>query len=244
MRFRPAFWMTVFAVPSLALLLALGTWQVARMQWKEALISEFTARAQGEAISPPGAAAAAGLRFQRLALSGVWMHEAEIQMTGRTFEGTAGYHVVTPMRLDDGRILLVNRGWVAQDYRQPESRPKSLASGRREIEAILRLPARKGYFVPENDPVRNDWFTLDIDDIADHRDLGADVIRAYRADALRPDGPYTQPIGAAVDIDIPNNHWHYALTWYGIALGLIGVYIAWHHQTGRLGAKQGRRSQS
>ena len=226
--------MTVFAVPSLAILLALGTWQVARMQWKEALIDELTARAQGSAIAPPAAADAAGMRFQRLALSGAWMHDAEVQLTGRTFEGTAGYHVVTPMRLDDGRILLVNRGWVPQDYRRPESRPKTLHAGRQEVEAILRLPAEKGYFVPENDPARDDWFTLDIDGIAAHRGLGAETVTAYRADALRPEGPYVLPIGAAVDIDIPNNHWHYALTWYGIALGLVGVYGAWHHQAGRL----------
>ena len=244
MVFRPAFWMTVFAVPSLAILLSLGTWQVVRMQWKEALISEFTARAQGEAVAPPAAADAPGLRFQRLSLSGTWMHEAEIQMIGRTFEGTAGYHVVTPMKLDDGRILMVNRGWVSQDYRRPESRPASLASGPQRIEAILRLPAQKGYFVPDNNPVGDDWFTLDIGDIAGHHDLGPEVVTAYRADALRPDGPYVLPIGAAVDIDIPNNHWHYALTWYGIALGLVGVYMSWHHQSGRLRMGGGGRSRS
>ena len=234
MYFRPAIWMTACAVPALAVLLALGTWQVARMHWKEGLIAEFTARAQGEAIPPPAAGDAAGLRFQRLALSGEWMHEAEIQLTGRTFEGTAGYHVVTPMKLDDGRILLVNRGWVSQDYRRPESRPESLASGRRDVAAILRLPAERGRFVPDNDPERDDWFTFDIADIAAYRGLGQNVVSAYRADVLRPSGPYSMPIGAAVDIDVPNNHWHYALTWYGIALALVGVYAAWHREAGRL----------
>ena len=234
MHFRPAFWMTVFAVPALVLLLGLGTWQVVRMQWKNALIDEFTARALGEAIRPPAGSEAVALRFQRLTLSGEWIHDAEIQLTGRTFEGSPGYHLVTPMRLDDGRILLVNRGWVPEDIRRPESRPETLDAGQREIGAILRLPARRGYFVPENDPSRDDWFTLDIGDIAAHRNLGSEVITAYRADAIRPEGPYTLPIGSGVGIDIPNNHWHYALTWYGIALTLIGVYAAWHHQAGRL----------
>lgn len=235
MYFRPAFWMTVFAAATLAILLALGTWQVKRLYWKEALIEGFTARAFGEAVTPPRAGVAEDMRFQRLTLAGVWMHDAETQLIGRTFEGTAGYHVVTPLKLDDGRILLVNRGWVDEDYRRPETRPGSLAPGRQRIDAILRLPKRKGYFVPDNDPVGDFWFTLDIDGIAIHHDLGADVIRSYSADALRPDGPLAQPIGAAVEIDIPNDHRNYALTWYGIALGLIGVYLAWHHQTGRLG---------
>lgn len=242
MHFRPAFWMTVLAVPALALLLCLGTWQLARMQWKEALIAEFSSRAHGGAVPPPAAGDAADMRFQRLSLSGVWMHDAEVQLIGRTFEGTAGYHVVTPMRLGDGRILLVNRGWVSQDHRRPESRPESLSPGRQDIEAILRLPAQKGYFVPANDPGRDDWFTLNIADITSHHGLGGDVITAYSADAVRPDGPYAMPIGAGVEIDIPNDHWHYALTWYGIALCLVGVYTAWHHQAGRLRAGRGKRN--
>jgi surfeit locus 1 family protein len=226
--------MTVVAIPTLAILLYLGTWQVLRMEWKESLIDEFTLRATAEAITPPVADKAAEMRYQRLEVSGVWLHEDEVQLTGRLFEGTAGYHVITPMRLDDGRVLILNRGWVSQDFRRPESRPSSLDSGRVSVEAILRLPFRKGYFVPENNPGQDDWFTLNIDDIAAHHELGDRVIRTFSADVLRPDGPYVLPIGAGIDINIPNDHWNYALTWYGIALGLIGVYLTWHVQAGRL----------
>lgn len=239
MIFRPALWMTVAAIPALLILLWLGSWQVLRMQWKQELITEFTARAQGEAIAPP--IAADGKRFQRLSVAGTWMHHAEIQLTGRTFEGTAGYHVITPMKLDDGRILLLNRGWVSQDYRRQESRPSTLAAGRQQVDAILRLPARKGYFVPENNLESDDWFTLNITDIKTRHDLGEEVITGYSADVLRAKGPYVLPIGAAVEIDIPNDHLNYAMTWYGLALGLIGVYLAWHHQAGRLGFKSGRQ---
>lgn len=233
MTFRPALWMTVAAIPALAMLLYLGTWQVLRMQWKDALIAEFTMRATAQAITPPPASAAADMRYQRLSVTGEWMHHAEVQLTGRTFEGTAGYHVITPMRLEDGRVLIMNRGWVSQDYRRAEKRPSSLDQGRVSVDAILRLPARKGYFVPVNYPDQDDWFTLNISDIAAHHNLD-EVITAYTADVMRPDGAYVLPIGAAVEINIPNDHWHYALTWYGLALGLIGVYASWHVQAGRL----------
>ena len=75
-------------------------------------------------------------------------------------------------------------------------------------------------------------------DIKNHHYLGENVITTYTADVMRPDGPYVLPIGAAVEIDIPNDHWNYALTWYGLALGLIGVYVSWHMQTGRLRFKK------
>ena len=240
MSFRPSLWMTVFAIPALLALLYLGTWQIMRMHWKEALIENFTNRATAEAITPPVAAQAEALQYQRLMVKGVWMHHAEVQLIGRTFEGTAGYHVVTPMRLNDGRILLMNRGWVAQDYRRPESRPSTLDAGEVTVEAILRLQRQKGYFVPDNNPEQDDWFTLNVGDITRHHDLGDGVITAYSADVLRKPGAYVLPIGAAVEINIPNDHWQYALTWYGIALGLIGVYLTWHVQAGRLrfGRKQ------
>ncbi|MCE2516285.1 MAG: SURF1 family protein [Alphaproteobacteria bacterium] len=242
MTFRPKLWMTVAAIPALMMLIYLGTWQVMRMQWKDALIEEFTSRATAAAVAPPAAASAADNQYQRMKLTGVWMHHAETQLIGRTFEGTAGYHVITPFRLDDGRVMLLNRGWVSQDYRLPEARPSTLTAGPVEVTAILRLPARKGYFVPANNPQQNDWFTLNIADIAAHHQLGDNLITTYTGDVLRNSGPYVLPIGADVDINIPNDHWHYALTWYGLALGLIGVYLAFHYQAGRLrfGGKGGQ----
>jgi surfeit locus 1 family protein len=232
-KFRPALWMTVAVIPALAMLIYLGTWQVMRMQWKDALIADFTHRVTSQAVPAPEREADIN-RYQRLMLNGIWMHHAEVQLTGRTFEGTAGYHVITPFRLDDGRIILLNRGWVGQEYRKPETRPSTLVTGSVEVMAILRLPIKKGYFVPQNDPAKDDWFTLTIGDIAAHHHLGDRLIMAYTGDVIRGDGPYVLPIGAKVEINIPNDHLQYALTWYGIALGLIGVYGSWHIQAGRL----------
>ena len=242
MIFRPALWMTLLMLPSLGLLLLLGTWQLARLEWKQGLIADFEARTRAEAIIPPLLAEGIDApRFQRILVKGIWLHEAETHLIGRTFEGTAGYHVVTPMRLEDGRILLLNRGWVAEDYRRRETRPSSLEEGEVELEAIIRLPAKKGYFVPENDPQGDDWFTLEISDIVSWHGLGSrgEVITAYTADVVRAsEGSYTMPIGAKIEVDIPNDHLGYALTWYGLAVALIGVYGVWHHQAGRLSFKR------
>lgn len=233
MIFRPAFWMTIATVPALILLLGLGGWQLWRLEWKQQLIADFESRALAEAVAPP-AEDAAILQYQRLRASGVFLHGLETAMTGKTFEGTAGYHIITPLQLDDGRILLVNRGWVAEDYRNAESRPSSLPQGQQRFEGILRLPQQQGRFVPDNDPEGGFWFTVKPDEIARHHGLGDAVITAYTIDALRDEGPLILPIGASVEIEMRNEHLQYALTWFGLALGLIGVYLSWHHQTGRL----------
>jgi len=238
MGFRPALWMTVFSVMAFGILVTLGSWQIYRMQWKAELIAEFEDRAHSTPIPVTSLSFDEPQRYQRVFVEGVWLHQHEVQLTGRTFEGTAGYHIITPLRLDDDRIILINRGWVSQDYREPAQRPATLTTGLIQVDGIVRLPAKKGYFVPENDLANGDWFTLSIADISQYSGLGDSIVNTFTVDALRPDGPYVLPIGVGVNITLPNNHWQYALTWYGIALGLVGVYFSWHRQAGRLGHKE------
>ena len=61
-------------------------------------------------------------------------------MTGRTYEGNAGFHIVTPFTLADGRTVLVNRGWVSESYREQDKREFTLVEGEVTVAAILRFP--------------------------------------------------------------------------------------------------------
>jgi surfeit locus 1 family protein len=156
-------------------------------------------------------------------------------MTGRTYEGNAGFHIVTPFILEDGRTVLVNRGWVSESYRDPSKRAFSLVEGQTTVEAILRLPGKKGYFVPENDPAGGFWFTLVPEQIVAHLGLGDGAVTDYYAAAIRTSDVVSLPIAARTKLNLRNSHLSYAITWYGIALALLGVYLAFHHQAGRLG---------
>ena len=80
------------------------------------------------------------IEFRNLALYGVFQHDMETFLTGRTYEGNAGFHVVTPFLLEDGRIILVNRGWVSEDYRDPAKRAFSQIDGKISVTGILRRP--------------------------------------------------------------------------------------------------------
>ena len=161
MRFRPFLWLTIVSLPALLVLVGLGSWQLQRLQWKNDLIASFESRAAAAAIAVP--AADVGLEdveFRRLALVGTFQHHKEVFLTGRTYEGNAGFHIVTPFQLDDGRIILINRGWVSEDYRDPAKRAFSQITGLVTVAGILRRPGVKGYFVPENEPDNGFWFTL------------------------------------------------------------------------------------
>ena len=235
MKFRPFFWLTTVTVPALLVLVGLGTWQLGRLQWKNDLITSFESRISAPEIPVP--ASDSGLddiEFSRLQLVGRFIHDKEVFMTGRTYEGNAGFHVVTPFELDDGRLILINRGWVSEDYRDPLKRSFSNFEGTVKVSGILRRPGQKGYFVPENEPENGFWFTLVPEQIADYLRLRPSAIRTFYADALRTSDVLTLPIAAKTELNLRNAHLSYALTWYGIALALIGVYLAFHHQAGRL----------
>ena len=238
MYFRPFFWQTFFALPSLIVLLMLGFWQLDRLAWKTALIENFNARANAAAILPPDPSAdLSQFEFQNLDLTGRFLHDKELYLTGRTYEGNAGFHVVTPFQTVAGQLLLVNRGWVSEAYREPETRLFSVKEEQISLRAVLRLPQQKGYFVPENDPENGFWFTLKPEEMAAFLELD-EVVRTYYADQVRTSAVLTLPIAAETRIEVRNTHLNYALTWFGVALSLIGVYIAYHVNAGRLGLKK------
>mgnify|MGYP003341035725 CR=1 FL=1 len=199
------------------------------------MIDQFEARTAAPAVSPPSAdSLTADSEFTRLALVGEFRHDQEVYLTGRTYEGNAGFHVVTPFELADGQVILINRGWVSEGYKDPAKRVFSRVDGPTTIAGILRKPGQKGYFVPENEPAKEFWFTLLPTEINAHLGLGAAAINSFYADAIRTSEVVTLPIAAKTELNLRNAHLSYALTWYGIALALIGVYVAFHMQAGRL----------
>ena len=235
MKFRPFLWLTIVTLPAFLVLISLGSWQLQRLQWKNDIISNFEARSAAEAIAIPEANAELDvLEFSSLALEGEYLHDKETFLTGRTYEGNAGFHVVTPFLLDDGRTILINRGWVSEDYRDPAKRAFSQIDGKTSVAGILRRPGVRGYFVPENEPENGFWFTLVPSQINRHLGLGDMAIDQFYADALRTSDVVTLPIAAKTKLNLRNAHLSYALTWYGIALALIGVYLVFHYQAGRL----------
>lgn len=240
-RLRPLLWPTFFALPTLLILLALGTWQVQRLEWKNDLIASFEQRSSAPPIELPLAGeVTADLEFRRLRLVGSFDHSRETFMTGRTYEGNAGFHIVTPFSLRDGRVVLVNRGWVSESYRDPAKRPFTLVEGETELDAILRFPGKKGYFVPENEAENGFWFTLVPAQIVAHLELSSAAVTSVYAATIRTGDEVKLPIAARTKLNLRNSHLSYAITWYGIALALIGVYLAFHHQAGRLTFGQGR----
>lgn len=242
MFFRPRLWPTVFTVPAVLFMVGLGVWQLERLAWKTAEIDSFESRVAAAPVGPPAAIDDPDAwKYRRVQATGRFLNDRELQLTGRPYEGNAGFHVLTPLVIDGGPTVLVNRGWVPMDRRRPEARPETLPEGPVTIDGIVRIAGRKGYFVPENEPGRDIWFTVEPRQMAAH--LGIGPAADYYIDVLRPsERPTELPIGALPVVKLRNEHLQYAITWFLLALTLVVVYVVWHRQRDREDRTGGRQA--
>ena len=243
-QFRPMLWPSIFSIITFIILCGFGTWQIKRLYWKEALIQRYITESQSKPISNLSEVSNSELNeFKAVEISGKFLHNNEIYITGKTYEGNAGFHVVTPFKMENNKIVLINRGWVSEGYKNPNKRKFSLTKGLVKLKGIIRYPQKKGYFVPENDGKNGFWFTIKPNQIFDFINITSNpIIDKYYIDALRIGEKLTLPIGVDGKPKFRNQHLSYAITWYGLALSLLFVYLSYHSSTGRLIFKMTKRN--
>jgi surfeit locus 1 family protein len=214
-----------------AILVSLGVWQLHRLAWKEAILARVAARvtAPPQAVPPPAAWPTLqpdDYEYRHVALDGTFDHADEALV----FRGTAagpGYFVLTPLRLADGSTVIVNRGFVPSDRADPTTRRAGEIAGPVHVVGLMREPEPRNLFTPKDDPAAGHYFTRDPALIAAH--FGLRGAAPFSVDADATPVPGGLPVGGATELDIPNNHFSYALTWFGLAIGLFGVFatFAW-----------------
>jgi surfeit locus 1 family protein len=222
-------------------LIGLGTWQVERKAWKEALITSLTARLDAPRVALPSAAAwpsldAANDEYRRVTFSAVFDHaeEALVYAAPSAFRPDVsglGYWVFTPARLADGSTVIVNRGFVPECRQDPKSRAEGQITGSVEIVGAMRWPDARHWFSPADQPEKSLWFSRDPGAIAAARHLRNAAPFYVEQEAPSPPGGLPQP-GRLV-VSLPNNHLQYAVTWYGLALALVVVFAIWARNSSR-----------
>ncbi len=232
MPFRPTLVPTLFTVPALILLVGLGTWQVERLHWKEGLIAERTSRSSGPPIPlPADAAPAASYEFSKTRALGRLLNDKEMFLAARSLNGNVGYQVVTPFVLADGSAVLVDRGWIPSELKEPATRAAGELAGEVAIEGLLRGSETKSWLVPDNEPQNNVWFYVDVPAMV--RWAGLARVRPYFIEAGPAPNPGGYPIGGQSHIELPNNHLQYAFTWYSFAVSLAVIYVLYHRNLAR-----------
>ncbi|WP_420135287.1 SURF1 family protein [Rhodopseudomonas sp.] len=241
---RPSLWLTIPALLGVVLLLALGVWQVERRAWKLALIDRVDARIHAAPAPLPDAATwtaitAANDEYRRITATGHFLNDRETLTTAVT-EAGGGFWVITPLRLADGRTVLVNRGFILPEQRDRTSRRAGEPDGTVTVTGLLRTTEPKGGFLRHNAPSEDRWYSRDVQEIAVARGLSNAAPFFIDADAsLNAPG---QPIGGLTVVQFPNNHLTYALTWFCLAFMLIGWLVVAFGGEYLRGTRAGRRS--
>lgn len=218
---------------ALIALLSLGTWQLQRLQWKQGLLGAIESRMASEAVPleeiEHRLTQSGEVDYWPVRVSGIFEHENE-QHFFATHKGNSGYFVYSPLRLADKRVLFVNRGFVPFDRKEPDSRPEGQLAGEVAITGLARdrLTEKPSWVVPENDLAKNIYYWKDLSAMA--RQSGyvpGETVVPFFVDADEASNPGSLPIGGVTLIDLPNNHLQYAITWYGLAAALAGVFGVW-----------------
>ena len=224
---------SIAAICAFAVLVGLGTWQVERKAWKDALIATVSQRFSAPPAALPAPADWARLdpasdEFRRVRFTAELLNDKEalVFTTGSSLRGDAGpgYWVFTPARVLE-HVVMVNRGFVPEDRKDPATRPQSRIAGSVEIVGVMRWPEQPGLFTPAADPARNLWFARDSAAIAQAKGLG--LVAPFYVEQEAPPAPGGLPQAGALQPSLPNNHLGYAITWYGLALVLAGSFAAW-----------------
>jgi surfeit locus 1 family protein len=212
------------AILSVAALSALGVWQLERRVWKLDLIERVNQRVHAAPVSAPGPSAwphvnAADDAYRHVVVKGRFLDSPPTLVRAVTERG-GGYWVVAPFRTEDGFTVLVNRGFVPSGQVGPEVLAIDRKPNTTILTGLLRISEPGGGFLRRNDPATDRWYSRDVVAIAASHHIEA--VAPYFIDADGPADLSALPVGGLTVISFPNNHLVYAVTWFGLAIILMG----------------------
>jgi surfeit locus 1 family protein len=232
-RFAPGLWPTAATLLALVALVALGTWQLERLAWKRDLIATRDAQLAAPAASLPATAADwRAWDFRPVRVQGEFRHDLEQLFGVAAIEGRVGHHVLTPLVRPDGVAVLIDRGWVPADQAHPAARRAGQIEGQVRIAGTLRYRGedRPSWFTPDNRPEQSLWYWYDLPAL--ERALGLQLLPVV-VEADASPNPGGLPMGGRTRTELPDNHLQYAITWYGLAAGLLVIWVSFGLARGR-----------
>lgn len=227
-------WPALITLVMMAVLIALGTWQIQRLKWKESLIAQMQERMQEPQIDVGLSVIAPednpNMDYHPGRASGLFQNDHPLYLNATSVgTGDGGYDVLVPLLLDNGQYLLVNRGWMPyrlKDKPDNDDPEQSLyrPAGPVTVSGTLRLPpAQKPWGRPVNDAIKNDWYWIDLPAMATAASVKEFLPYVLEADDAPHDGSW--PVGGQSRIDLPNHHLSYAITWFWLAFILPFIYF-------------------
>ena len=207
----------VLGLVGVAILISLGNWQVRRLDWKQAMLDQIETRLSAPPADLPEHPEPKRDKYLSVKVTGQ-MGTREIHVLSSHPDTGAGYRVIVPFTLENGRRILVDRGMVPENLKNAE---RPLENG--TLIGNLLWADDTDKYTPDNDRAHNIWFTRNPVPLAAALDTEPVLL------VLRETAVQGAPLPVAVGLNIPNNHFEYAVTWYLFAAVWMGMtlYLLW-----------------
>ncbi len=149
-------------------------------------------------------------------------------------DGQTGYRLMTACPISAGAAssVLVDLGFEAQSLSEPTpaaclNGPAPTKRPTAPVVGVLRLPDEATFVTPPNQPAQNLWYSRDLKAMAATLGQGTPAPAFVSLEAAPGAGDGGCPLlRTPLPSDLPNNHLAYAITWFGLAAALVGVYVA------------------
>ena len=206
------FLFSVFIIFFIFVFIALGTWQIIRLNWKNNLILEI----ENSLKNPPVQLSQSNQKnYLKIKTSGSVDFEKQIYLYSLNDSGTPGFEVFNPIIIN-GENYLLNRGWIPFEKK---NMPEINILDQNNIFGTIKTQGRKNIFKPDNDIKENYWFSLNREDI--FKFTG----KKFSKYIIYLDGNYQFPRPIKITANISNNHKKYAMTWFSLAISIFLIYL-------------------
>ena len=206
------FLFSVFVIFFIFVFIALGSWQIIRLNWKNNLILEI----ENSLKNPPVELTNSNVEnYLKIKTSGLIDLDKQIYLYNLNDTGTPGFEVINPILIDDVNYL-INRGWIPFEKKNTQ---EINVFDEKSIIGTLKLQGRKNIFKPDNDLEDNYWFSLNRDDILKFTG------KEFSKYIIYLNGNYQVPKPKKITANISNNHKKYALTWFSLAISILLLYL-------------------
>ncbi len=221
---------SLFCLASFLCLVALGVWQLERLKWKKSRIEYINLQLSLPAISFPISSDDINdvdNEYRLIHLYGTLMNTQDMYVGPKYFDSVPGFHLITPMMMFDGTIVLVNRGWVPtlKKYEDIGSvyRPSEIVS----LIGMMRKGDKSGAFTPDNDPTQGLWYWTDLKSMVESvRQLNQEnITRPVLVEVIEEEKTEKYPAPFSKQITIRNDHLGYAITWFSLAFVVLVMYM-------------------
>ena len=206
------FLFSVFIIFFILVFVALGSWQIVRLNWKNNLILEI----ENSLKNPPVELTNSNVEnYLKIKTSGSIDLEKQIYLYNLNDTGTPGFEVINPILINDTNYL-INRGWIPFEKKNSQ---EINVFDENDIIGTLKLQGRKNIFKPDNDLEENYWFSLNREDILKFTG------KEFSKYIIYLNGNYKVPKPKKITANISNNHQKYALTWFSLAISILLLYL-------------------